>query len=211
MLCAVLSCFSGVWLCNLWTVNCQAPLSMDFPDKDIGMDCHFLFQGNFLTQESNPGLPHCRKMLYRLSQHGGAKILFVEAIQLIDKWSPGEGKQSSQVDSSIGRMVGLMNFQVSLTKRFHVGIYLGKQSLVIKYSGYSVFLYNIFKVQFSSVTQSCLTLCDPMKRSTPGLPVHHHLPEFTQTHIHQVSDAIQPSHPLLSPSPAPNPSQPQSL
>ena len=67
-------------------------------------------------------------------------------------------------------------------------------------------------VQFSLVAQSCPTLCDPMNRSTPGLPVHHHLPEFTQTHIHRVSDAIQPSHPLLSPSPpAPNPSQHQSL
>ena len=66
--------------------------------------------------------------------------------------------------------------------------------------------------QFSSVTQSCPTLCDHMNRSTPGLPVHHHLPEFTQTHIHQVSDAIQPSHPLSSPSPPdPNPSQHQSL
>ena len=51
-------------------------------------------------------------------------------------------------------------------------------------------------VQFSSVTQSCLTLCDPMNRSTPGLPVHHQLPEFTQTHTHRVGDAIQPSHPL---------------
>ena len=50
--------------------------------------------------------------------------------------------------------------------------------------------------QFSSVTQSCPTLCDPMNRSTPGLPVHHHFPEFTQTHVHGVSDAIQPSHPL---------------
>ena len=60
--------------------------------------------------------------------------------------------------------------------------------------------------QLSSVTQSCLTLCDPMNRSTPGLPVHHQLPEFTQTHVHGVSDAIQPSHLLLSPSPpAPNP------
>ena len=67
-------------------------------------------------------------------------------------------------------------------------------------------------VQFSSVTQSCPTLCDPMNCSTPGLPVHHQLPEFNQTHVHQVSDAIQPSHPLSSPSPpAPNPSQHQSL
>ena len=67
-------------------------------------------------------------------------------------------------------------------------------------------------VQFSSVAQSCPTLCDPMNRSTPGLPVHHQLPEITQTHVHRVSDAIQPSHPLSSPSPpAPNPSQHQSL
>ena len=64
---------------------------------------------------------------------------------------------------------------------------------------------------FSSV-QSCLTLCDPMNRSTPGLPVHHQLLEFTQTHVHRVSDAIQPSHPLASPSPpAPSPSQHQSF
>ena len=67
-------------------------------------------------------------------------------------------------------------------------------------------------VQFSSVAQSCPTLCDPMNRSTPGLSVHHQLPEFTQTHVHRVSDAMQPSHPLSSPSPpAPNPSQHQSL
>ena len=67
-------------------------------------------------------------------------------------------------------------------------------------------------VQFSSVAQSCPTLCDPMNRSTPGLPVHHHLPEFTQTHVHRVRDAIQPSHPRSSPSPpAPNPFQHQSL
>ena len=66
--------------------------------------------------------------------------------------------------------------------------------------------------QIRSVAQSCPTLCDPMNRSTPGLPVHHQLPEFTQTNVHRVRDAIQPSHPLSSPSPpAPNPSQPQSL
>ena len=65
-------------------------------------------------------------------------------------------------------------------------------------------------IQFSR--SSCLTLCDPMNHSTPGLPVHHQLLEFTQTHVHQVSDAIQPSHPLSSPSPpAPNPFQHQGL
>ena len=70
----------------------------------------------------------------------------------------------------------------------------------------------IYSVQFSSVAQSFPTLSDPMNCSTPGLPVHHQLSEFTQIHVHWVSDAIQPSHPLLSPSPpAPNPSQHQSL
>ena len=56
-------------------------------------------------------------------------------------------------------------------------------------------------VQFSSVAQSCLTLCDPMDCSTPGFPVHHQLPDPTKTHVHCIGDAIQPSHPLLSPSP----------
>ena len=75
-----------------------------------------------------------------------------------------------------------------------------------------ILLVLVVSVQFSSVTQSCLTDCDPMNRSTPGLPLHHQLPEFTQTHVHRVRDAIQPSHPWSSPSPpAPNPSQHQSL
>ena len=70
----------------------------------------------------------------------------------------------------------------------------------------------ISSVQFSSVAQSCLTLCNPMNCSMPGLPVHHQLPEFTQIHVHWVGDAIQPSHPLSSPSPpTPNPSQHQSF
>ena len=70
----------------------------------------------------------------------------------------------------------------------------------------------ISSVQFSSVAQSSLALGDTMNLSTPGLPAHHHLPEFTQTHVHRVRDAIQPSHPRSSPSPpAPNPSQYQSL
>ena len=85
----------------------------------------------------------------------------------------------------------------------------GQRTLV----GYSSWGFKkVRHIHFSSVAQSCSTLWDPMNRSTPGLPVHHQLPEFTQTHIHRVSDAIQPSHPLSSPSPpAPNPSQHQSL
>ena len=77
-----------------------------------------------------------------------------------------------------------------------------------------MYFYYMYKVsdQIRSVAQSCPTLCDPRNRSMPGLPVHHQLPEFTETHVYRVSDAIQPSHPLSSPSPpAPNPSQHQSL
>ena len=73
--------------------------------------------------------------------------------------------------------------------------------------GHHLLLRSSSSVQFSSVTQSCLTLCEPVNRRIPSLPIHHQLPEFTQTHVHQISDAIQPSHPLSSPSPpAPHPS-----
>ena len=88
-----------------------------------------------------------------------------------------------------------------------VGLKLNIQNTKIMASG------PIRSDQIRSVAQSCLTLRNPMNRSTPGLPVHHQLPEYTETHVHRVSDAIQPSHPLSSPSPpAPNPtSQHQSL
>ena len=84
---------------------------------------------------------------------------------------------------------------------------------VAQHCSQSVFLQIQFSsAQFSSAAQPCLTLCNPMNRSTPGLPVHHQLPEFTQTHVHRVSDTIQPSHPLSSPSPpAPDPFQHQGL
>ena len=76
-------------------------------------------------------------------------------------------------------------------------------SVLLSLSEVSVLLIILFSspFQFSSVTQLCPTLCDTMNCSTPGLPVHHQLLEFTQTHVHQVGDAIQPSHPLSSPSP----------
>ena len=85
------------------------------------------------------------------------------------------------------------------------------------YTSYIIFHYPVFKstinsVQFSSVAQSCPTLCDPMNRSTPGLPVRHQHLEFTQAHVHQVGDAIKPFHSLSFPSPhAPNHSKHQSL
>ena len=109
-----------------------------------------------------------------------------------------------------------LNLQIPLPAERYVsslvchdlGVYLWLAS----WQAFAAFCLVLRSVQFSSVAQSCPTLCDPMNRGTPGLPVHHQLPEFTQTHVHRVHDAIQPSHPLLSPSPpAPNPSQHQSL
>ena len=96
-------------------------------------------------------------------------------------------------------------FCIYFCPNFYNFLLLTLRFFISSFSGY-------FRCQFSSVAQYCPTLCNPMNCSTPGLPVYHQLPEFTQTHIHQVGDAIQPSHPLSSPSPpAPNPSQHQSL
>ena len=104
-----------------------------------------------------------------------------------------------------------------------IRVFSNELALCIRWPKYWSFSFSIspsneyseliaFQFSFSSVTQLCLTLCDPMDHSTPGLPVHHQLPESTQTHVHGVSDAIQPSYPLSSPSPlALNLSQHQDL
>ena len=107
----------------------------------------------------------------------------------------------------------ILSFQVTYLKP-HI-IYSVVKFLLLLQKAYNPGLgqeYITLSVQFSSVAQSCPTLCDPMNHSTPGLPVHHQLPEFTQTPVHRVGDAIQPSHPLLSLSPpVPNSSQHQSF
>ena len=93
-----------------------------------------------------------------------------------------------------------------------VDLKLNIQKTKIMVSSQFSSVVQLCSVQFSSVAQLCPTLCDPMNRSMPALPVYHQLLEFTQTHAHQVGDGIQPSHLLSSPSPpAPNPSQHQGL
>ena len=110
--------------------------------------------------------------------------------------------------SGIDWMVNEINLEIILHFMAQIWNQLFFQEYLIYFNGKCYFS----SVQFSSVTQSRLTLCDPMNRSTPGLPVHHQLPESTQTHVHRVSDAIQPFHPLSSPSPpALNLSQHQGL
>ena len=104
----------------------------------------------------------------------------------------------------------LFIFRVYLVVNIFGSILFG--TLCASWSWMSVSFPRLSSVQFSSVSQLRLTPCDPMNHSTPGLPVHHQLPEFTETHVHWVGDAIQPSHPLSSPSPpTPNPSQHQGL
>ena len=111
----------------------------------------------------------------------------------------------SQVGHSVSE-IKKKKQEVSNSEKAKVLMKLWSESNFSGYWGVSV-----SSIQFSSVAQSCPTLRDPMNRSTPSLPVHHHLPEFTQTHVHRVGDAIQPSH-LSSPfPPTPNPSQHQSL
>ena len=106
-------------------------------------------------------------------------------------------------------MVKTFNIEVSHFYEVHSWVFC---ALIIIMSLIAFLKFHLYNYLFSSVAQSCPTLCDPMNCSTPGLPVHHHLPEFTQTQVHRVGDAIQPSHPLSSPSPpAPNPSQHQIL
>ena len=101
--------------------------------------------------------------------------------------------------------------QLELDMEQQTGSKLGEEYVNGVYSHLAYLTYMQSSVQFSSVAQSCPTLCDPMNHSSTGLPVHHQLPEFTQTHIHRVSDAIKPSYPLSSPSPAFNLFQDQGL
>ena len=108
-------------------------------------------------------------------------------------------------------MVDLKFYSVKSTRStFSYTVRWAKSPVLQMFSSKTGWSKHRFSVQreFSSVAQSCSTHCDPMNHSMPGLPVHHQLPEFTQTHVHRVGDAIQPFHPLSSPSsPAPNPSQ----
>ena len=130
-------------------------------------------------------------------------------------WFKLESKPGGIIFAAVSNTFTALSFTFSmnlfsncrLRYKLHVLCFLA----VILFVGKALtFLFFFF--QFSSVTQSCLTLGDPMNRSMPGLPVQHKLLQFTQTHAHQVGDAIQPSHPLSSPSPpAPNPSQHQGL
>ena len=113
-------------------------------------------------------------------------------------WVPG-----CVTSLTFGMWDELRGYFTSLENDFH----LWRFEIIWSSMIWAPVMQQVSSVQFNSVAQLCLTLCDPMNSSMPGLPVHHQLSEFTQTHGYRVADAIQPSHPLSSPSPpAPNPS-----
>ena len=141
------------------------------PGQNTGVGSLSCLQGIFTTQTSNPGVPHCRRILPAEPQ-GRPRIL--EWVAYLFSRGSFQPRNWTRVFCIAG------GFFTNWAMR-------GKPHYVI--------------VEFSSVAQSCLTLCNPTVCNMPGFPVHHQLPRPAQTHVHQVSDAIQPCHPLSSPSP----------
>ena len=224
---------------TLWTVAHQAPQSMGFSRHENWSDCHTLLQGIFPTQGSNtcllcllywqvdslslvpPRKPALTPILVQMPcpststapcPHTRFPILAPPAFSFMGL-SVVNWVNASEELVSLPKMRTQRadwKYQIWLS----TFIYWTGQSMHTWTRKTELMKRQLRKVsQFSSVQSlSRVRLCDPANRSTPGLPVHHQLPEFTQTHVHRVGDAIQPSHPLSSPSPpAPNPSQHQSL
>ena len=153
------------------------------------------------SQGSNPGIPHFRQMLYHL-HHQGSQIYMCVCVCVCIF-------QMIYSCSIYWCLLHLKKIKCKLLPSCPLEIFLCKNRFL---SNPPSKRSTKRSSQFSSVAQSCPTLCDLLNHSPPGLPVQHQLPEFTKTHVHRVSDAIQPSYPLTSPSlPARNPSQHQGL
>ena len=140
------------------------------------MDCHFLLQGIFPTQGSNPGLLHCRQTLYRLS-HKGSQPSYQEILLVLCS----KPVQNLALSPLLHHSKSSHGHSAVLWKDPRPG--LSASTLALLPTARKSLL-NLQSVQFSSVAQSCPTLCDPMNCSMPGRPVHHQLPEFTQTQVH---------------------------
>ena len=166
-----------------------------------------------LEQEAKEICEELKESVFRMSQYRESlKEMYKELTEMCHK-PDMELLQVRKEDPSSERET---LFQTSaVTLKYYLSRQMITQSARFCDQGKVNFLgvnLSISTDQIRSVTQSCPNLCDSMNHSTPSLPVHYHLPEFTETHVHPVSDAIQPSHPLSSPSPpVPNPSQHQSL
>ena len=208
----------------LWEIlcNCNYPLIVGCPLRSIDADCSVMsFPGNAHGKESTC---QCR----RYKRHSFDPCVW--KIPWRKKWLPtpvflpreSHGQRNLVGYSSCSRkmsdvagpiFISWYTYCISTLPMCPVmipSLYLSLNIFSDRFPSFSSIV--ALSVHFSSVTQSCLTLCDPLNHSTPGLPVHHQLLEFTQTHVQGVDDAIQPSHPLLSPSPpAPSPFQHQGL
>ena len=184
-----------------WTVTHQAPPPTGFSRQESwsGLPCH------------PPGdLPNIdRQILYRWATWEAPEAIRValNSMWLVFLWRRGNWNRQKDTSSMLAHRRKTMWGHSKKTSTYKPRREVSEETSPANHG-----LLASSSVQFSLVTQSCPTLCDPMNYSTPGLPVHHQLLEFTQTHVHRVGDAIQPSHPLSSPSPpAPSPSQHQSL
>ena len=179
---------------------------MEFSWQESWSGLPFFLQGIFQTQGLNPGLLHCRQILHHLSHQGkkDPSVQFSRSVVSDSLWPHG-------LFVVCQTSLSITNSQ-SLLKLMSIESVMPSNHLILCHP--FLLLPSIFSsirvssnkegrpsVQISSVDQSCLTFCDPMDCSTPGLPIHHQFPEFTRTHVHWVGDAIQPSHPLSFPSP----------
>ena len=234
-----LSCLT---LCNTWSAACKASLSFIIYHNLLILMSIALQLSHHLPPPTPPLLTlsqHQALFQWVGSSHQVAKVLELQLQH--QSYHEYSGLISFQVDcfdllAFIGILKSLLQYHSSkhqffgtqpyLQSNSHIHIWLLEKNIALTIGTFvgkvMSLLFNMLSrfviaflpgvVQLSSVTQSCPTLCDPMNGSTPGLPVHHQLPELTQTHVHQVGDDIQPSHLLSSPSPpAPNPSQHQGL
>ena len=132
-----------------------------------GVGSFSLLQGIFPTQGSNPGLPHCKRILYQLSQCSHELLLIAQNSFLEMLAAVLQGYENITRTPASEKLIYSISHHVNICGKFQIPIMI---HFIISYH-----------LQFSSVAQSCLTLCDPMDCSTPGLPVHHQLPESTQT------------------------------
>ena len=196
----------------------------DSPGKNTGVGCcALLLQEIVPTEGSNPGLPHCKQVLYCLSHQGSQRILecIAYAFSRGSSWPRNQtwdyciagrfftswaGKATRELPGrSIKIDIGFNKNILSVHKATIIIMNLrGDTDMVRNKTQWTLLktLEYMYKTVFSSVAQLCSTICDPMDCSTPGFPVHHQLLELAQTHVHWVSDAIQPSYPPSSPSPA---------
>ena len=181
------SCTVEAWLEEIWTLLCWcvrwvqlcSSLSILWHSLSLGLEWKLPFSSPVANAELS-------SLLAYWVQHFNSIIFRT--------WNSSAGVKPHPLALFLVRLP-----KAHLTSHFRISVSRWVTTPLWLSGSIRVFLYR--SVQFSSVTQSCPTLCDSMNRSTPGLPVHHQLLEFTQTHIHWVSDAIQPSHPLSSPSP----------